>query len=308
MSGKYCQFCGKLLQTDGRELRHSKWKPSLSIWICDDCYQQKPRCRICNLPITTASPLNICPTCLKYERICRACGKPIEKDFIEIEGLGLYCKTCYREREVCDICNAPLTDEQWKLSDGRITCAHCHFTAIYSPEEASALYDEMQAAVLQILGIKLNIPTGLALVDRNQLVKIIRDQVQEGTNLLGSEKLDPTKTLGVYIRRGMRRGIYVQSGLPRTLLLQISAHEFAHAWQGENCPLLRNPLVHEGFAEWVAYRVLDRYGNNFQKEHMRKRTDIYGRGLNWALEIEEKDGPSGVINACKKMTQEFNQT
>lgn len=210
----------------------------------------------------------------------------------------MYCKSCYQDRPNCDVCAAPLTDKQWQLSDGRVSCAHCHATAIYDPQKAFALYEEMKSVVNQILGLKLNIPTGLALVDRKQLADVIRQQSEVNSNRAGSEELDPDKTLGVYARRGMRRGIYVQTGLPRTLLIQIAAHEFAHAWQGENCPLLRDPIVHEGFAEWLAYHVLQHYGYTQQQRNMRQRQDIYGSGLNWALNIESKVGITGVINAC----------
>jgi hypothetical protein len=195
------------------------------------------------------------------------------------------------------VCGAPLTDDRWQLSDGRISCAHCHATAIYDPQEASALYDEMKTTVRNILGLHLNIPTGLALVDRDQLEGIIHKQIQNHPHAAGEELLDPHKTLGIYTRRGIRRGIYVQNGLPRTLLLQIAAHEFAHAWQGENCPLLRDLTIREGFAEWVSYKVLEAYGFTQQQERIKKRTDVYGTGLNWALALEKETGSAGVIDA-----------
>jgi hypothetical protein len=106
--------------------------------------------------------------------------------------------------------------------------------------------------------------------------------------------------MGIYARRGMKRGIYVQTGLPRLLFLQVASHEFAHAWQGENCPLLRDARLHEGFAEWVAYRVLGHYGYYDQMTHMKARDDIYGQGLQWVLDLESKVGEAGVIEACRK--------
>ena len=210
--------------------------------------------------------------------------------FYEFNGIGPYCETCYRERPPCDICGAPRTDEQWLLSDGRILCAHCHSTAIYAPAAASALYEEMKAIIVARLNLTLNIPTGLALVDQNQLSKVLQ---------IG-EQFEPRNTLGVYARRGMRRGIYVQSGLPHMLFLQVAAHEYAHAWQGENCPVLKDVLVHEGFAEWVAYKVIGFYGYSKGQERMYRREDIYGRGLKWSLDIEAGQGITGVIEACRR--------
>ena len=123
----------------------------------------------------------------------------------------------------------------------RMTCQHCHTSAVFTPDVAGALYEQMKEVVFNQLGFELNIPTGLALVDRNQLKEVIRLQTDEKQEqAAGHQDLDPERTLGVYARRGMRRGIYIQTGLPRMLFLQVAAHEYAHAWQGENCPILRD--------------------------------------------------------------------
>jgi hypothetical protein len=115
------------------------------------------------------------------------------------------------------------------------------------------------------------------------------------------EQLDPERTLGVYARRGMRRGIYVQTGLPRILFLQVAAHEYAHAWQGENCPIFDDMRANEGFAEWVAYRIIGYFGYHDSQERMLARQDDYGQGLKWALNLEQSHGPQSVMEACRNM-------
>ncbi len=264
---------------------------------------QKPRCRACDLPMVSATPNGVCVTCNRYDRYCYACGQAIKSKYIKYDGGGHYCENCYRKRSPCDVCGAPLTEAQWRLSDGRVTCAYCHATAIYDPSEAAGLYAEMKAILDRLLGMSLNIPTGLALVDRNQLGEIILQQ-RESTQRESEEEnhLNPQQTLGLYARRGIRRGIYVQTGLPRMLYLQVAAHEYAHAWQGENCPLLKDLLAREGFAEWVAYRVLGVYGYTHGQERMRSRVDIYGQGLAWMLDIEASQGVEGVYHACRTMS------
>jgi len=247
----------------------------------------------------------ICTTCQESLRFCLACNRPVSGKYYEFDGNGPYCKDCYRNRSPCDVCSAPLTDEQWRLSDGRITCAQCHSTAIYFPAEADRLFFDVKQLAEQALGIKLNVPTGLALVDRNQLREVIRQQ-KEGNNKsdtrhLGNDALDPERTLGIYARRGMRRGIYIQTGLPRILFLQITSHEYAHAWQGENCPIQSDLLLQEGFAEWVAFHVMGYYRYTKYQERMLTREDNYGRGLRWMLEKEAKLGEAGVIEICRKL-------
>jgi len=254
------------------------------------------------------TPSGACATCTNSFTICHSCGSTIKGEYIEISGIGAFCKDCYNSRNKCDVCGAPLTDQYWKLSDNRLTCGYCYKTAVYDPRDASMIYEELKSIINEYLGLQLNIPTSMALVDRNQLADIInkQSQLQTNSNGNGNEHLDPQKTLGIYTRRGIRRGIYIQTGLPRTLLIQIAAHEFAHAWQAENCPLISEQLLHEGFAEWVSYRILGYYGYTQQQNQMIQRTDIYGRGLNWALQVEAQSGIEGVINTCLNPKQAAN--
>ena len=154
----------------------------------------------------------------------------------------------------------------------------------------------MQQVIAQNLQLTLNIPTGIGLVDRNQLANIIKRQSLEVEPAI---TLDPNKTLGIYARRGIRRGIYIQTGLPRSLFLQIAAHEFAHAWQGENCPTILEFFYNEGLAEWVAYKVLGYYGYTNMQERMLARDDMYGQGLKWALDLEQANGWQAVKQACQ---------
>jgi len=284
------------------------------------------------------SPNGACSTCNQALPLCLSCGQEIKGKYYDFDprigstyagtdpGVagasgypgGPYCNACVKDKRrlPCDVCGAPLTDQHWQLSDGRLVCAYCHTTVVYTPADATALYEEMKATVVKRLELSLNVPTGLALVDRNQLRDVIHQQLQSAgtggantarvaagpisTEPIGAQELDPERTLGIYARRGMRRGIYIQTGLPRMLFLQVAAHEYAHAWQGENCPVLSDPLVHEGFAEWIAYHVMGYYGYAQGQERMLARQDIYGRGLRWALDIEANHSASGVILACRR--------
>ena len=306
----YCQLCGQKITGRPETFHHPQWPPEMSLHVCLDCYHSRPRCRECGLPVAVDTLEGICVTCSQSLHVCLACGNPVKSKYFEFDGLGPYCQQCYHQRPPCDVCGAPLTNEHWQLSDGRNTCANCHATAIYAPAVAVALYEEMKKISAQQLGLSLNIPTGLALVDRNQLREVIRQQKASASadtpgqmpaiaNSLLLED-EAQRTLGLYARRGMRRGIYLQSGLPRMLFLQVAAHEYAHAWQGENCPMLRAGLIHEGFAEWVAYRLIGFYGYSRGQERMLARQDLYGQGLRWALDEEAAHGPQGVIQACRK--------
>ena len=95
--------------------------------------------------------------------------------------------------------------------------------------------------------------------------------------------------------------MYLLSGLPQILLIQVAAHEWAHAWQGENCPLLRDPLVREGFAEWVAYRTLQTLGAVKKRALMERQNGLYGDGLRRMLALERQAGAAGVLDFCRRV-------
>lgn len=298
----FCQLCGMRIDGQPRIHRHPHWEPDLSLKVCARCEQDKPHCTVCGLPLASASPNGVCQTCNQVERYCYTCGQLLKQKYVQFNGVGHYCEDCYKRRSACDVCTAPLTDTYWRLSDGRLTCAYCHASAVNDPSAATALYSEMMVVLHRSLGMSLNIPTGLALVDRIQLSEIILQQYdRNGKQAPGTDKLKPEHTLGLYARRGIRRGIYIQTGLPRMVFLQVAAHEIAHAWQGENCPVLHDQdlLVHEGFAEWVAYRVLGDYGYIRAQEQMQARTDIYGQGLKYLLDLEANQGIEGVYRVCR---------
>jgi hypothetical protein len=301
----FCQLCGRKILGSGKTFHHKKWPRDVLLKVCQTCFLEKPRCQSCDIPMASVSTNGICTTCQESLRLCLACHSPVSSKYYEFDGVGPYCKECYRNRSPCDVCGAPLTDDQWRLSDGRVTCAQCHDTAIYLPADANTLFADVKQLIEHRLGLKLNVPTGLALVDRNQLREVIRQQ-NEGHNgnndsrQLGNDVLDPEHTQGIYARRGIRRGIYIQTGLPRMLFLQIASHEYAHAWQGENCPLLSDSLLHEGFAEWVAFHVMGYYRYTKGQERMLTREDNYGRGLRWTLDLEAKLGERGVIETYRR--------
>jgi hypothetical protein len=297
----FCQLCGT--QFDGRIhlLRHSLWPPGQEMRICTECYRQKPRCSVCGMPLA-ANALNghsVCPTCREKVPQCLTCGVHVKGNVMVVDGIGPFCEQCVQNRPSCDICGAPISDQHWQLSDGRLSCVRCHSSAIYTASEVLSVYKEVMRVVEHCFGLRLNIPTGIMLVDRNQLSQILLQQELD-------EELDPTSTLGVYVRKGMKRGIYIQSGLPVNLVIRVTAHEYAHAWQGENCPLLDDPLLREGFAEWVAYRVLEYYRLETQRQLMLNRCnregssgDLYCQGLRLVLELEKKIGLAGVIEHCR---------
>ncbi len=187
----------------------------------------------------------------------------------------------------------PVAARHVRLPDGRRTCPHCHQTAVYDPTHAQELGQYAARVVGDQLGLELNIGADFTLVDKRHLQRLAAETSPDLRD--GRDKI-----VGLFIHKGRRRVMYVLLGLPQILLIQTVAHEWAHAWQTENCPLLRDPLVREGFAEWTAYKILQTMGASHKMALMKQQNGLYGEGLRRMLELEQRDGVPGVLDFCRR--------
>jgi hypothetical protein len=228
---------------------------------------------------------------LSRER-CASCGGDLTNGYYTlIDRPERYCSHCIATRPRCGACGAPLGADHWRLHDGRLQCAACHATAVYAPEVAGALFDETVAGVVAQLGLTLNVGVAFRMVDAPTL---------EGLRGGGAAIPQGLTTLGLYQRRGHLRTIYMLYGLPRLGFRTTVAHEYAHAWQGERCPLLRDEELREGHAEWVAYHHLRWLGCTKAAERMISSPHPYRPALDRLLAMERRLGILGVNEAMKR--------
>jgi hypothetical protein len=148
----------------------------------------------------------------------------------------------------------------------------------------------VRASLARRLGLSLRQPCQLKLVSRRQLYQLI-----DKSSLHHLDADSRGRCFGLFIREGNHRGIFVEYGLPQIVLLEVLAHEYAHAWQSENCTAGASPEVQEGFAEWVSYKLLEGWGCYRRSERMLRRDDVYGRGLKLMLQWESEGGPANVF-------------
>ncbi len=292
--GKFCNLCGRPTQGQYhiyRRLGSSLYK---GLVVCEHCEREAQRCAVCRVPINpVVSPDGLCPACAVRVPRCVACGQLIRGPYVRNESNGAqYCETCFNHRPRCGVCGGAVGQGGYQLHDGRFICAQCHETAVYDAGKASNLYARVVGVVEQQLGLRLSIPPALSVVDHHHMLTLLE---QMETN--GPDK--PDRVFGLFFRKGRKRTIYIEYGLPQILMIEVMAHEYAHAWQGENCPLLRDPLVREGFAEWAAYRVLTALGAVKKAALMERRMDLYGQGLQLMLALERQEGSAAVFEACR---------
>jgi len=219
---------------------------------------------------------------------CAACGARLTDGYYFLrDRADRFCARCINTRPRCDACSAPVGDQHWTLHDGRVLCNNCHATAVFDPAVARQLYDETVTAVAAQLGLRLRVGVEFRLVDAPTLAQV-RASGNDGA-------MNDEKTLGLYQRQGRLRAIYLLYGLPKLLFRTVVAHEYAHAWQGEACPLLDDDDLREGFAEWVAYRHLLYLGCTRAAQRMLSSSHPYRPLMEQVLALEERVGPSGVL-------------
>ena len=290
---RFCNLCGR--RTVGAHFlyRRIEAEQEKGLVVCPHCEQDAQRCTICEIPIhPSVSHYGLCLSCAANVPICAACDQSIIGHAVyNCTNDAHYCEHCFEHLPHCAACGGA-GHNGYQRHDGRFICAQCHETAVYDLATANNLYRRVMAVMSYHLGMRLKLRPALILVDRNQMLEILKQTS-------GQQMDKPEQVFGMFVQRHNKRGIYVQSDLPQILTIEVMAHEHAHAWQAENCPWLRDTLVIEGFAEWAAYRVLTILGAGKKAALMEERTDIYGQGLQLMLALERQGGAAAVFEACQ---------
>lgn len=247
------------------------------------------------MAIQSAQPETVAAT-----QRCAACGGPLIGGYYTLfDRTERYCQNCVAAGQFCASCGLPLGPNYWQLHDGRRQCARCHSTAIYDPAVARTIFDETVAALIAQFDLRLNVGVEFRLVDAPTL-----NALRSPEGPADGEPAEAPDTgrslLGVYQRHGRLRIIYMLYGLPRLLFRITVAHEYAHAWQGENCPLLRDETLREGFAEWIAYHHLNWIGSTHAARRMLTEPHPYRPVLDHLLGMERQLGIPGVIEYIKR--------
>ncbi|MFN3763454.1 MAG: zinc-binding protein [Anaerolineae bacterium] len=248
------------------------------------------------------------PGLARKARYCHLCGRRLRgrawvytPDEGSEEQALVVCGHCHQHAPRCDVCGMPMGPNAIPLPDGRQICPGCARTAVTDPQVAQDLFARTTAFVAGQLGLTLRVGTDFTLVDAGHLRRLVAESPTRPVEA-------PDRVVGLFMRKGRRRVMAVLSGLPRALFIQTIAHEWAHAWQGENCPLLEDPTLREGFAEWVAYRTLIALGATKQAARMPGRNGLYGEGLRRILRLEEQHGPAGVLTLCMRGALSHTET
>lgn len=238
---------------------------------------------------------SVCVQCYEKRLRCAACGVPVGAQAFMIEGdRQFYCPECFEQRPRCDTCDRPVGTRYWTRPDGRKLCDRCQSTAVADSNAAHALWRRVRESLAKELGMTLKEPCQLKLVSRNQLISML-----EKSSLHTLDSDSRGRCFGLFLQQGNHKAIFIEYGLPQIVLLEVMAHEFAHAWQSEHTPMRTSLEVQEGFAEWVAYKLLHSWGCYRRSDRMLRRDDLYGHGLQMVLSWEQEGGKAEVFRRIR---------
>jgi hypothetical protein len=280
-----CSLCGAPLI--GNYMRY----PDLGLKVCPQCEHDKPRCDKCGIPankLYKEGNTNLCERCARETEKCHSCGEPLLKEYSFFEGNKefKYCLECTSRYSACDDCGAPVGPNGTRLDDGRNLCPECRKVAYFNAGLVLPIRDRVFAYVTQSMGMPVEHTVHFSLEDRT-FIK---------TKAMGI----PGDLKGLFYRKGDNYNIYVLYGLREKDLIEVIAHEMAHAWQAENCRDDMPLEDQEGFSQWIGYKALIAFGHEDFAGLMTQGDTIYAKGLSKMLRIEQSGGKGAVFEFIKR--------
>jgi len=238
------------------------------------------------------------------DNICAICGKPIYGGTIYI----VTDKVTGEKKEVCadciklprcSICGMPIKNGGVQLPDGRWLCARDARTVVLDPDDIKQDCAQVKDDLDRLFSRFTSFPTNVdvTVIDRIDVDSMFDTEgnTAESPDLLGCTR--PVKLNGE-----TRYKIGLLTGMPLAQLKETCAHEYSHAWVGENVPKERHARLardaEEGFCELVGYMLMD--SQNEEVEKKRVLENHYTRGqISLFIEAEQRYGFDEVLDWMK---------
>jgi len=257
---------------------------------CEKCYKTLRKCDICKQPRVNHlydGEKYICDSCQSSVPKCVGCKKYFTGNIWGTYGdSGIFCDKCKKNGDICDICSVIIPPGQGvSLEKKRKICLKCKDTSITDPIEADNIYKEVVSFMEHRFKMILREPVPIKMVNRAEMTKAASESIKGAGRLFG-----------LYIRKNKKSSIYFLFGTPRHITQSTLAHEFTHAWQQENAVKNQSGRIVEGFAEWLAYKmILENNAKEAAKIVENRQDDVYGAGLKLFMRMEEKSNEASVI-------------
>jgi len=298
-----CHICEKIARNGHTEYRLENGARQI---VCASCMKAAPRCNACEVPKkpTWLTPVqngeeHWCARCLELSPKCTLCQEPIRgKSWgLEFTG-GQWCDTCFQTHQRCYFCQKPMEEAARTAHAGHGMCAECSEHAVSGQPAVAEIAREIQPRITRLLGRGFS-PPPAEVVTLGQL-RLARAETHGGDyRKWFADVPDMAHELGLFTVNGRKTRVLILDHLPEDSAWETIAHELAHAWQHEHFPQVDDPLIAEGFAQWVADRICHDAYRRSGLERMRGRNDVYGYGLRVMQMLEDQGGVPMIINALE---------
>jgi hypothetical protein len=233
---------------------------------------------------------------------CAICGQPIrgmgyimtddvtgQKEFV--------CSNCVFTLPRCSVCGLPIKQgTETELPDGRYLCARDAAGAVLDGRQAEQICAEVKNDLDHVFSRFTSFPDNVDVnvIDRIDLYSIF------GTSGHDFESPDLLGLTQPLMENGVRRyKISLMIGLPLSELKETCAHEYSHAWVGENVSPARHARIsrdsEEGFCEMMGYLLMDAQGEESEKKRVLK--NLYTRGqVQLFIAAEQQYGFDDVLD------------
>lgn len=236
---------------------------------------------------------------------CAICGNDIgETVFILVDKVTEekknICEACSKLPHDCFICRLPVKRDFTELPDGRFLCARDAKDAVLDDDEARKICDDTKEQLNRLFSRFITFPgtnVDTSVVDRVSLQTLFKvpGNDYECPNILGYTQS----------RTNLNRIVHqvsLMSGLPRSELKAVCAHELSHTWVFENVPGARKRTLsrdaHEAFCELVAYKLMSSQEDEAQKAQIRR--NHYTRGqIDLFIEADDRYGFNDIVDWMK---------
>ena len=233
---------------------------------------------------------------------CAICGKSISgtiylfNDKVTGEQKEL-CSDCIKLPR-CSICGLPVKDGI-QLPDGRSLCARDAKKVVLTADDARQICSQVKDDLDRLFSRFTVFPDNVdvSVIDRVDVDSMF---ITEGNNfespdLLGCIRAETTN-------HQTRYKMSLLTGMLAAQLKETSAHEYSHAWVGENVPKERRARLgrdaEEGFCEMVGFLLMD--AQNEEVEKKRVLQNHYTRGqIGLFIEAEKQYGFDQVLDWMK---------
>ena len=235
---------------------------------------------------------------------CAVCGEPIAGTYAVFPSPDgkerILCRHCSRLTR-CFSCELPGRTK--RLPDGRYLCDECDRQAIRSLPEAEKLLEEVRGKLEDLLGDPVPASFRFRMVDYPELLKTADLRSGDTAIELGLCHANFFERRIGSLRKIVKieSEILILDHLPRWRFIEIAAHELAHHWQYHAAPYLRDRVLQEGFAEYMASLVNREFGQEHLNRRIEQRRDpVYGTGFRRIRTIAGKQGLDGVKKAIRE--------